>query len=645
MKKSKKSDKADKADAVFTEAVERFERVEEAEREDRLLMEDDLRFVAGEQWPDEIIRARKADNRPCLTINRLPQFVAQVVGDARQNKPAVKVHPVDDGADVETADILEGLIRHIESASQATTAYLTGFEHAVTGGRGAWRIITERDHKDPFVQDIKIERITSPFACYFDPNAKRYDKSDGNWAFVVDWITKEAFEGLYPDETPDDWDADFGGNQCSGWIREDNLVRVAEYWRKKPEKCDIAMMQDGRRVKWEDVPPEEYGLVLETAETETYEIERYVLSGAGILSGPEIFPGEYIPVVPVFGPEEFVDNRTRNRSLIRYAKDPQRQYNYWQTTITEKVALAPRAPWVGTVNQFAGLERLWENANTENRAFLPFNPDPMSPGMPQRNQPAAINAAEMQQAAQAIDDLKATTGIHDASLGAQGNETSGRTILARQREGDVATFAWIDNLSRSIELTGRILVGIIPKVYDTTRVIRVLGEDGTATPTRINQPAMTERGPMLVNDLTTGKYDVTITVGPSYSTKRIEAADSMMAFIQAVPQAAQVSGDLIAKSMDWPGADAIAERLKKLLPPGMLDEDLTPDQQAMRDQAAQIEQRQQQMMQQEAQEALQLAKAEKVVDIESKQAKAARDVAETQQTEAETLRILNTPLY
>lgn len=625
-----------KEEAVFNEARDRFEMAEESEREDRLLMEDDMRFAAGEQWPDDIRRGREAENRPCLTINRLPQFIAQVVGDARQNKPAVKVHPVDDNADPETAEVMEGLIRHIEATSQATTAYLTAFEHAVTGGRGAWRIVTVRDHKDPFVQDIRIERITSPFAAYFDDNAKRYDKSDGYWAFVVEWMTKEAFKRNYPDATPDSWEDELKSNQATGWLREDNLVRVAEYFRKKPVKATIALMQDGRRVKWDDVPPEEYEMVLDTAETETYVVERYLLSGAGVIEGPDVFPGEYIPVIPVFGPEEFVDNRMRNRSLIRYAKDPQRQYNYWQTTITEKVALAPKAPWVGTVAQFTGLEKLWENANTEARAFLPFNPDPLNPGAPQRNQPAAVNVAEMQQAAQAIDDLKATTGIHDASLGAQGNETSGRAIVARQREGDVATFAWIDNLARSIELCGRILVGLIPHVFDSMRVVRTLGEDGTSKPVTINQPALTERGPMLVNDLTTGKYDVTITVGPSYSTKRIEAADSMMAFIQAVPQAAQVSGDLIAKSMDWPGADAIAERLKKLLPPGMADEDMTPEEQAMRDQAAQIEQQQQQMMQQEAQEQLQLAKAEKVANIKYTMAKAAGEIADARATDLET---------
>lgn len=623
--------------ALLKEAVSRFAKAEEIEREDRIIEHSDFCFAAGQQWPDDIVKQREAESRPCLTINRLPQFIAQVVGDARQNKPAIKVHPVDDTADVETAETIEGLIRHIESTSQATTAYLTAFEHAVTGGRGAWRVLTERDHLDPFVQDIRIERITSPFAVYFDPGAKRYDKSDGRWTFVVEWITKEDFEAKYPEATPSDWEADLKGNNCSEWMREGNQVRIAEYWRKVPVTRHIALMQDGRRVEWDEVPPEEYPMVADVADTESWKVTRTLLSGTGILEKEAEFPGEYIPVVPVFGPEEFVDGRNRVRSLIRYAKDPQRMYNYWQTTITEKVALAPKTPFIGTVEQFRGLEKLWEAANNENRAFLPYNPDPLAPDPPQRVAPAAVNAAELQQAAQAVDDLKATTGIHDASLGARGNETSGRAIIARQREGDVATFAWIDNLSRSINLTGRILIGMIPKVYDTARVVRVLGEDDTSQMAQINRPAMTPQGPRLINDLTTGKYDITISVGPSYSTKRIEAADSMMAFIQAVPQAAQVSGDLIAKAMDWPGSDDIAERLKKMLPPGMIDEEIPPEQQ-------QAIQGQMMAQQQAAQQAMQLEIADREAEIGEKQANAEKNRAMAQKYQVDAMRGMHTEL-
>ncbi len=612
-----------KTDALIEQACERFSEAEEFERDNRELAFEDFEFAAGEQWPTEIQDQRQKEGRPCLTINRLPQFIAQVVGDARQNKPAIKVHPVDEGADPDTAETLEGLIRHIEYASQASTAYLSAFEHAVTGGMGAWRIYTKRDNYDPFVQDACIERIRSPFSVYWDPDARKYDKSDAKWCFVTEWISKKGFEAKYPKKTPDDWEGEYVGKRMT-WT-EGEKVRIAEYWIKRPKTRNIALMQDGSRVEWEQLDPSLYHSVVQIAEVESHEVVRYLLCGHDVLEDEQIFPGEYIPIVPVYGPEEVVGDRIRYRSLIRYAKDPMRQYNYWQSALTEKIALAPKAPFIATVAQIKGLERFWNNANSENRAYLPYNPDPLAGGPPIRQQPAAINAAELQQAAQAIDDLKATTGIYDASLGNRGNETSGRAIVARQREGDTATFAWIDNLARSIEHTGRILVGIIPSLYDTTRVVRILGEDGSAKTATLNQPAMTEKGPGIVNDLTTGKYDVTISVGPSYATRRLEAADSMMAFMQAVPQAGQVAADLIAKNMDWPGADAIAERLKRMLPPGVIDEELTPQQQQM--------QMQQQQMQQQA---MQLESDNKVADTAQKKAKAMRDMAEAEATATET---------
>jgi hypothetical protein len=617
-----------KQDDTHLEAKTRFKTAEEFEREDRVLMEEDFCFAAGEQWPDSVESQRESDGRPCLTMNRLPQFISQVVGDARQNKPSIKIHPVDDFADQDTAEVIEGLVRHIESYSQASTAYLTAFEHAVTGGQGAWRISTKRDHKDPFVQDIHIERIVSPFAVYFDPNAKRYDKTDGNWCFVVEWITKEAFKDRYPKELDADWEHEFKRNDCSDWMEGDK-VRLAEYWCKKPKIKHIALMADGRRVDWEELDPATYDQVQDVAETKSYEVVRYVMSGHKVLEGPEVFPGEFIPIVPVFGPEEFIGNRSRRRGLIRYAKDAQRQYNYWQTTITEKVALAPKAPYIGTVEQFKGLERFWNSANTDNRAFIPYNPDPSAPGAPQRNAPAAVNAAELQQAAQAVDDLKATTGIYDASLGNRSNENSGRAIIARQRQGDVSTYAWVDNLARSIELTGRIVIGLIPYVYDTQRAVRILGQDDSSQTVQINEPGLGQDGlPALLNDLTRGKYDVTVTVGPSYATKRMEAAESMMAFMQAFPQAAQVAGDLVAKAMDWPGADEIGDRLEKTLPPGMVEKDLTPEEEEVMRSQVEAQQAEEQMVKK-------LSFDKEKAETFSKMAKGIRDMTEAEAQEIE----------
>jgi hypothetical protein len=608
-----------KDEKVLSEAVRRHKLCMEFDRENDELAAEDFRFRAGEQWPQDVKAARELAGQPCLTINRLPQFIAQVTGDARQNKPAIKVSPVDSGSDIDTAELYTGLVRNIETQSRATQSYMTAFEHAVTGGKGGWRVLTEYASDDTFEQDIRIARITNPFSVRFDPNAREYDKSDAQYAFVTEWLTKEAFELAYPDHLPNDWENEYRGLTPGEWCTIDK-VRVAEYWCKKPTTKTVGLI--GGKVY--DYIPEMAHLAWEqTRKVKSYKVVRYLLSGHAVLEGPSEWAGKYIPLIPVYGPEEWIDDRARNISLIRYAKDPQRLYNYWQSSITEKVALAPKQPFMVTMGNVAGLESFWKNANQSNEAFLPYNPDPLNGGQaPQRQQPAFINSAELQQAAQSIEDLKATTGLYDASLGNKSNETSGRAIMARQREGDNATFAWIDNLARSIQHTGRILVDLIPRIYDTARVVRIIGEDESAEMVEINQvdPITGQK----IHDLTVGKYDVEITVGPSYATKRQEAAESLMAFCQAVPGAAQLAGDLIASAMDWPGADAIAARLKKALPPGMADsEEKDPEaQQAM-------QQAQQEAMQKQ-QEAEAIAKAQAAAETQAKQAEAAKKGAETE---------------
>ena len=619
----------DGIDDVLQTALKRFDDAMQFERDQRTLGAEDLQFLQGQQWPEQVQADRLAKDRPCLTFNRLPQFTQQVIGDARQNKPAIKVNPVDEGGDIETADIYEGLIRNIEAESRAPQAYITALEHSTACGFGHWRVLTEYASEDTFNQDIRIKRITDPFAVSWDPAAKEYDKSDAMWCFVTDWITTEQFETRYPDKSPDSWENTYKGMTGRERWFNDNQVRLAEYWVKKPVNKLVGMSQDGEVHEiTEDMAP----LYARVRKVKSHKVCRYLLSGHEVLEDEREFPSRYIPIISVFGPEEYVDGRLRPRSLIRYAKDPQRMYNYWQSTIAEKIALAPKSPWLVTPAMIAGHESAWNAANRENRAYLPYNPDPVS-GMPKRQDPAHVNPAEMQQSAQAIDDLKATMGMYDASLGNTGNETSGRAIMARQREGDTASFSWIDNLARSIQHTGRILVDMIPRIYDTERVIRVLGADDSVNMQEINY--WDEATGQFMHDLTVGKYDVQITVGPSYATKRIEAADSMMAFIQAVPSAAQVAGDLIAKNMDWPGADDIAERLRRLLPPGVAEGDDEEDEVAM------LQQQLQQAMMQMEQMAGELEKYQEAdvqlteAEVLAKKAKAAKDFSEAKAQDIE----------
>ncbi len=611
-----------KKEDILSEALTRFKKAQDYEREDRELAAEDFRFAAGEQWPLAVKQERERENRPCLTFNRLPQFIRQVTGEARQNKPAIKVVPVDGGSDIDLAEIYSGIIRNIENQSRADEAYITAIENAVTGGvGGGWRVVTEYTNDDSFEQDIRIKRIQNPFAIWWDPGAKEFDKSDATWCFVSEWVTKEQFESRFPKFTPTDWEQEYRSEMTRAWVNDDR-VRLAEYWVKKAVKKTIGLI-GGKVIEVTDAL-KQYPFEM-TRQVDAFEVCRYLVSGHDILEGPSIFPGKYIPIVPVYGPEEWIDDRVRHVSLIRYAKDPMRMYNFWQSSIAEKIASAPKSPWLVTPSMVSGLERYWEAANTKNLPYLPYNLD--QGARPTREAPATVNAAEIQQSAQAVEDLKATMGIYDASLGAQGNETSGRAIIARQREGDNATFAWIDNLARSMQHTGRILVGLIPKIYDTQRVVRVLGEDGSQEMVEINWV----EGMEIVNDLTVGKYDVEVTVGPSYKTRRLEAAESMMAFMQAFPQAGAVAGDLVAMNMDWPGAEEIAERLKRSIPPEISgdDEDMDPQQA--------------QMIQQEQEKRKQLMEAGVMLDLEGKKAEimlkkaqAAKALSEAEAQDVET---------
>lgn len=620
---------------VLEEARDRFEVAWQYDEKNREDAREDLHFRAGEQWPEKVRTEREESSRPTLTINRMPQFVKQVTGDIRQNRPSIKVRPVDSGSDPDVADIFSGIIRHIEQRSDAQSAYITAADSSVTCGIGHFRVLTEFSSDDSFEQDIRIARIRNPFAVYWDPDAEELDKSDARWCFVSERISMEAFRSRYPDAST----ADFEANATRDWLEnwwDGESVRIAEYWTFATKTETLVEFEDGTTGR-----PRDGVDVVRSRTISKPSIVRYVLNGVEILEGPDEWAGRHLPIVPVIGEEVHIGDRIVRHGIVRFAKDPQRLYNYWRTTAAESIALAPKAPWLLTPTMIEGQKAAWEAANRGNPPYLLYTPDSSAPGGPSRQQPPLPPTAMWSEATIAAEDMKATTGIYDASLGARGNETSGRAILARQQEGDTSTFVYIDNLSRAIRRAGEILIDLIPKIYDTDRVVRILGEDETEDFVRLNAPVPQDDGtviemtvltdskgnPVYKPPLDFGKYDVAIVTGPSYSTKRMEASDSLMAFAQAVPAAGAVIADLIAKNMDWPGAEQIAERLRKTLPPGLADdeEELTPEQMAMRQQAAQ----QQQMAMQ-----VQLANAQ--AEIAKAQASAAKDAASVGKTQAET---------
>lgn len=547
---------------------ERFKIAREAVAEDREEGLDDQRFHAGiDQWPEAVRRDRESDGRPTLVINRLPSFVDQVIGDARQNKPSIKARPAKDGT-TELAEVYEGLIRNIEYTSRADQAYDTALESVAICGFGAFRITTEYADDDVFEQDIIIKRIVNPYTVLFDPTCQEADYSDAEYCFVYESLGREEFDEKYPNADMSGIEEAVGTGQESWFI--DDKVLVAEYWYKQKTKKTIYQLEDGSVV---DVLPKGQESV-RSREVEAHKVMQCVVFGGGELTEPTEWAGKYIPVIGVQGKELNVDGKRMLRGLVRYAKDPQRMYNYWRTAATEAIALVPKAPFLVTPEQIEGHEAQWLDANTKSFPYLLYNSMPNS-GSPQRQQAATIPTAMVQEAQICVDEMKAVTGIHDASLGNQGNEKSGKAIIARQRQGNIATFAYIDNLSRAISHAGRILVDLIPKIYDTERIVRTLGLDGKEKPVSINTLVYDEETGQYVlsNDLSVGKYDVVVETGPSYSTKRAEASESMVQLMQALPQVGQVASDLIVKAMDWPGSDDIAKRLEKSLPPGLAEKE------------------------------------------------------------------------
>jgi Phage P22-like portal protein len=570
---------------ILAEQKEAFKLSYDAESENRMTALEDLRFGRlGEQWPDKMAKQRELDNRPVLTINTLPAFIRQVVNDSRMNRPQIKVKAVDDRADRKTADMLEGLIRNIEYVSKADVAYDTAVDSAASMGWGYLRIAIDYEYDDTFDKGLRIKRVANPFSVYGDPFSTEADSSDWNQAHVVDYLTKPDFQRQYKGAEEVDWDALGYSGLKSPWV-EDERVMTCEAWVREKVKRKILLLSNGQVVgaKEFEAAQDMYGMMgitrVNERDAQAYKITQHIMTGAEVLETNE-WAGQYIPVIPVYGEELNVEGKRYFRSLIANAKDPQRMFNYWRTAATELVALAPKVPFIGEEGAFDA-DPNWATSNSQTHPYLMFTKG----SQPPQRQPLDTGAAAgaLAEAMNASDDVKRIIGLHDASLGARSNETSGRAIKARQMEGDVSTFHFIDNLSRGIRHLGCCLIDLIPKVYSGERVVRVLGLDGKEKVARVGTrpqeqgqqqaPEQDQQGGGALEglehiyDLSVGKYDVAVSSGPGFTTRREESAAQMTEFIRSYPQAAPVIGDLLVKAMDWPQSDEIADRIKAMMPP------------------------------------------------------------------------------
>lgn len=569
----------DSEEGIINEAKEFLRYCSDNDSNNRVEALEDLKFAGGDQWPVEIQNSRLLESRPYLTINKIDAYCRQIANSQRQQRPRIKCFGVNSQSDSKMAQIITGICRHVEEQSDADAAYDNAFDFAVRMGWGYWRVTTDYVRPDSFDQEIYIKRIENPFMVYFDPNSNEPDGSDAEKCLITEVISKEAFRKMYPDAETDAGFTPRGtGDSQSEWITKED-IRIAEYFYTEYKHTKLVLLSDGTTVFEDEMPSQDAML-----EAGIYEVSRRItvkkqikwvkLTGMQILEKRD-WAGKYIPVVPVYGQQLIVDSKKKKFGLTRMAKDPQRMYNFWSTALTESVALAPKAKWLLAEGQDEGHEEEWAQANIKSMPVLRYkqtDSEGREAPLPQRLQPEAppmgiVTALEGLNA-----DLMAVVGIYDPSMLPQGNQ-SGKAIQGQQQQADMTNYHYYDNLTRSIKQTGRIILDLIPTVYDRERVLRIIGDDGKGEIVNVNERTTNEMGvETILNDVTVGEYDVTMETGPGYNSKRQEAVDSMISMMGVDPDLMKQAGDLVFRNMDFPGADIIADRLAAANPLAQIDE-------------------------------------------------------------------------
>lgn len=552
---------------IFSTALVRFENTNNAEKEQRAFAIEDMVFTNAEdgQWEEEIITKR--DGRPRYTINKISPAIDQLVGDQRQNRVSIKVIAQQDATE-ELAKTYTGLIRSIEQQSHASDAYDNAYEECATGGFGGFKISTKFSNDDSFEQDITIEPIKSAASTlFFDCNAQNYDKSDANYAFLINNISEEEFTRKYPDASKTDFKTD---NYYAGWYNsENNTVRIAEYWYKEPKKRNIGLLSNGATIDLDEEKEvlDELSLegitVIRNRVVESYQIKRIVMSGGEILEEPKDWIGMYIPLVPVFGKTIQIENKNFIRGIVRFSKDAQRIFNYTTSSIVEITAISVKDPFFMTTKQVEGQEGQIKKSIENNSPVVLYNNEPGAVP-PFRAGPAQVQPALVQQQNQADANIQATTGIEASSLGQNVGLKSGKAIQSEQAMGDRGSFVFQDNLQKSMAYGGTILVDLIPKIYDTERVVKVIGSDESIDDVTINKEIIDRqtREKVLVNDLSQGKYSVSAKSGASYATKKAESLNQLVSLTVDSPELKLLVIDLIAKNGDFNNSEELIERIR-----------------------------------------------------------------------------------
>jgi hypothetical protein len=605
-------------DDILYEARERFRRVMDWEGQFRAQFNDDLKFVNGDsdnhwQWPATMYSDR--GDKPSLTVNKTRQHCLQIVNDAKQNKPQIRINPVSDEATKASADVYEGVVRHIEYMSNASVAYDTATTHQVHGGIGWWRVVTEYEEDGSMEQGCRIQRVRDAMSVYLDPDIQEADGADARWAFVVDDVPRDEFESRYPEYRERIPQSSMGPIIEGGWLDEDH-VRVAEYFRIVEDDDTLHLLQDGSTLHESDLSDDRSFDELDRMSLRRRKVRRRQLQWMKIVGGEIVERqnevGKYIPLVRVIGEEEVIEGRLERKGHVRALKDPQRIYNYWASSAVEQVALQSKTPYIAAAESIESFQQYWDTANTQNHSVLPFNArDDQGQQLPppQRQEPPQMAQAYVMGMQAAQQDLMFASGQYQPTMGQrdQMSESSGKALALRQRQGDTATYHYIDNLAIAIRFTGRILIDLIPKVYDTPRVLRIVAPDGTVDRVQLDprqpQALQTQPNPqppqqaggiappsptqamaaavVRIFNPSVGRYEVQADVGPAYATRRQQAFDAFTQIIATAPALLNVTGDLLFKAADFPMAEELAERLQRLVPPQALGQGPSPQEQAL----------------------------------------------------------------
>jgi hypothetical protein len=620
---------------LLREARERYDEGVSGDRDNRdrdLIQRKFYRGKQADQWDETDLTKRRG--RISVTVNRCPQFVKQITGEMRQNKPAIRILPVDDKTDPELAEVYSAIIRHIESKSKAHRVYAKAAEQAVIGGIGWFRILTDYCDEKSFEQEIVVRHIRNPLSVVCDPGAVELTRSDAAWMIVSELIAEDTFKAQYPKAKLQGFD----GVDFTNWRTADKKIRVAEYWVREEESRDLLLLSDGSTRYGDELTDVDMAVmdglgvtIINKRKAKAHKVKCYKITGIEILETYD-WAGSYIPVIPVIGEEIEVGDEVFRHGLVYPMIDSQKAYNFARSAMLETVASQPKSPYLVTAKMVANHKKAWDGLNEGNPSVLPYEPDPLATQGPRRIAPPNFASAWYQEALTADGDMKATTGIYDASLGKQSNETSGRAIMARDQQGETASYVYVDNESAAIEHAGEIMLEMIPHIYTGERVVRMMGEDGAIEGyARIN--TMLPDGTVF-NDISVGQFDLEVTTGPAFATKRMEAADKMMQLVQSVPAIGQIGADMIVKALDMPYGDKLAERLAlTLVPPGM-DADIDKKRAEM--QAAQGPQQPDPMQEIAVAGAMEEVK-NKAADTRKKEAETAKIAAQAQQEEQEVL--------